>query len=113
MVSTLNGENEEAEQSSSVRFTRSNNHTRAFQELVNSQEDSRQRQKRWEKQRDESLGPILSHEWVATSRDKKKSGEGISQRVKDCLRLKKADEEWIGEAKKVVSVGNFPSCEKR
>ena len=80
-----------------------NDCTGIFHELVNTHDTSQQKRQQWQRQRDNSLGPILSNEWVVSVKGKEKGGEGISQRERDCLRLKRADEEWIGEARKVVS----------
>lgn len=102
MAGTVQVEKAPGEPSGAIR---GNDYTLAFRDLVNSHEDHIQRRQKWEKQRDDALGPILSPERITLARSKEKSGQGISQRERDCLRLRKADEEWIGEARKVVSSG--------
>jgi hypothetical protein len=92
------------DQASHLEPFRGNNHTRSFHELVKNLNDYEERRIKWEKQRDESLGPILGQEWLTRCKLKEKSGQDISQRERDCLRLNRADEEWVGEARKVVSV---------
>jgi hypothetical protein len=91
--------------SSSSGTIRGTDYTLSFRELVSSHEDYIQRRQKWEKQRDDALGPILSQDRLTLLKGtEKSSGRGISQKERDCLQLRKADEEWIGEARKVVSV---------
>ncbi|UZJ52383.1 hypothetical protein CBS101457_001703 [Exobasidium rhododendri] len=78
-----------------------NDFTSTFQNLVASNDDYKQRRQKWTRERDNSLGPILSEDWLRSTRGKENGGQGTSQRERDCLRLRKADEEWIAEAKKV------------
>lgn len=80
-----------------------NDYTSAFRELVDMRQDFMQRRQKWEKQRDDALGPILTQNHITLLKGKEKSGQGLTQRERDCLKLRKADEEWIGEARKVVS----------
>ncbi|MCO5565664.1 hypothetical protein L7F22_019338 [Adiantum nelumboides] len=92
-----------------------NDHTQLFQSLIEKQgEEAVESRRKWEKRRDESLGPILSASFIQKfkllekqSSDKKT----ISQRERDCLRLRKADEEWFNEAVKIqraiVSINDF------
>jgi hypothetical protein len=78
-------------------------YTSDFRQLVDRNQEYVQRRQKWEKQRDDALGPILTQDYITLLKGKEKSGQGISQREKDCIRLRRADEEWIGEARKVVS----------
>lgn len=103
MASTSRVESAPAEQSKVNGVVTGTDYSRAFQELVNAKDDHVQRRLKWEKQRDDSLGPILGQGSISQWKDKERSGQGLSQRERDCLRLKRADEEWIGEARKVVS----------
>jgi hypothetical protein len=104
MAGALNGVGASSrEQSTSQRAITGNDYTAAFQELVHLNGNYKQRRQKWIRERDNSLGPIVSDDFLATTKSKEKSGQGISQKEKDCLRLRKADEEWIGEARKVVS----------
>lgn len=104
MASTSRVESGSAEQSiTKDGVVRGTDYSRVFQELVNAQDDHTQRRVKWEKQRDDSLGPILGQESTLRWKEKERSGQGLSQKEKDCLRLRRADEEWIGEARKVVS----------
>lgn len=77
-----------------------------FRELVASSQDYIHWRQRWETQRDDALGPILSQERLSLIKGKEKIGHGMSQKERDCLRLRRADEEWIGEARKVVSTSS-------
>lgn len=93
--------------SSAVRL--GNDQTAEFRSLIAAAGPSAlDSQRKWEKQRDESLGPILSASFVLQCKKRemlRDHGEGkpLSQKERDCLKLRKADEEWIREAARVVS----------
>lgn len=97
--------------------------TPLFRQLVNQSLDGgeaevAERRRQWEKRRDDALGPILSKGFLSRGHARKtkkdddahSSGDsrggtdgGLTPREQDCLRLRRADEEWLGEAVKVVS----------
>lgn len=92
-----------------------NDHTQLFQTLIERQgEEAVESRRKWEKRRDESLGPILSASFIQKCKSLEKQSsdkKALSQRERDCLRLRKADEEWFNEAVKIqraiVSINDF------
>lgn len=61
-------------------------------------------QRKWEKQRQDAFGPVQgTNKWTGqATQERNQVEEPMSQRQKDAMRLRNADQEWIGEAVKVV-----------
>lgn len=104
----------ECEMASSSAVRLGMDRTPSFHRLVQEQGPAtvEESQRRWEKGRDEAMGPILSDEFVrrckACEKDGAATGQGLSHRERDGMRLRRADEEWIGEAAKIVRMTLLP-----
>ena len=93
-----------------ARALQGTSHTSAFRELVEQHDPSSANRRKWQKSRDDALGPIVDRQVVRLLRKKQQAGEVLSTKEKDALRLRTADEEWFIEADRVVSCSRQSQC---